>query len=137
MSSFTKTSDIKLKRFPCSRSFSNKLMKRLLITFIFFFTMALDRYISLTRKHFLGLLIMRDFPQIYKKKDSKNFARNALLRTYLATVSGFTLNCDIQPEISKKHFVRIEGHQFPRQLPSYALINYEYYINICNCANTY
>ena len=56
---------------------------------------------------------MRDFPQILKG-DSKNFARNGLLRTYLATVSGFTANCGIPPEISKKHFVRIEGHQFPR-----------------------
>ena len=75
--------------------------------------MALDRYILLTRKDFLRLLIMYDFPQILKR-DSKNFARNGLLRTYLATVSGFTANCDIPLEISKKHFVRIEGHQFPR-----------------------
>ena len=63
-----------------------------------FFTMALDRCISLTRKHFLGLLIVCDFPQI-SKRDSKNFARNGLLRTYLATVSVFTANCDIPPEI--------------------------------------
>ena len=76
--------------------------------------MALDRFISLTRKHFLGLLIVRDFPQI-SKRDSKNFAWNGLLRTHLATVSGLIANCDIPPEISKMFFVvRTERHQFPR-----------------------
>ena len=72
--------------------------------------MALVRYVSVTLKHFLGLLIVLDVPE----RDSKNFAWNGLLRTHLVTVLGFIANFDIPPEISKKHFVRIEGRQFPR-----------------------